>query len=369
MVVRFVTHYEDMYYQHKQVRLPACRAVFHALLHVADCVEWLGPMWSYSQWTMERMCGLWVLKVKQKQQADRNLSLALLRDLQLHSLQYVVDTQRMTDDSNPSQDILDELCPGNSAEDDSDIDASQPEVCASEYYTATLHSPVKGHINLVLKDARLLRSFITADNSPANLQPLDNAISAASTGIRGRAPDDIPTSVKVRLWRRLAINDYSVEQQLFKAYIRSLHFEKQDGRDATYVRIQYEGGAPGGDAVGGFARINFFFVYDDGHKSHMLANIDIISTASVNAQLVRNIAPVRGGARGRARGRGATGSARASESGRPQAALDLSQSALLFKIVPGREMVIVGIDAIVALMGIVYCGQDGYLVRRDSCFN
>ena len=40
----------------------------------------------------------------------------------------------------------------------------------------------------------------------------------------------------------------------------------------------------------------------------------------------------------------------------------------VFKIVPGREMVIVGIDAIVALMGIVYCGQDGYLVRRDSCF-
>ena len=26
------------------------------------------------------------------------------------------------------------------------------------------------------------------------------------------------------------------------------------------------------------------------------------------------------------------------------------------------------VDAIVALMGIVYCGQDGYLVRRDSCF-
>ena len=164
-------------------------------------------------------------------------------------------------------------------------------------------------------------------------------------------------------------------------------FEKQDERDATYVRIQYEGGAPGGagNAVGGFACINYSFVYDDGHKSHMLANIDIISTASVNAQLVRDIAPVRGGAHGRARGRGAsasagargrgrgagasaTGRVRAFESGRPRAALDLSQSALLFKIMPGREMVIVGIDAVVALMGIVYCGQDGYLVRRDSCF-
>ena len=52
----------------------------------------------------------------------------------------------------------------------------------------------------------------------------------------------------------------------------------------------------------------------------------------------------------------------------PRAAPDLSQSAPLFKIVPGREMVIVGIDAIVELMGIVYFGQDGYLVGRDGCF-
>ena len=43
------------------------------------------------------------------------------------------------------------------------------------------------------------------------------------------------------------------------------------------------------------------------------------------------------------------------------------ESAVLFKLLPGRETVAVDVDAIVALMGIVYCGQDGYLVRRDSC--
>ena len=41
---------------------------------------------------------------------------------------------------------------------------------------------------------------------------------------------------------------------------------------------------------------------------------------------------------------------------------------VLFKLLPGRETIVVDVDAIVALMGIVYCGQDGYLVRRDSCF-
>ena len=39
MMARFVRHYEELYYQHKLVHLPTCRAVFHALLHVPDCVE------------------------------------------------------------------------------------------------------------------------------------------------------------------------------------------------------------------------------------------------------------------------------------------------------------------------------------------
>ena len=51
------TYYEDLYYQCKQARLPVYRAVFHTLLHVTDCGEWLGLMWSYVQWMMERMCG------------------------------------------------------------------------------------------------------------------------------------------------------------------------------------------------------------------------------------------------------------------------------------------------------------------------
>ena len=45
-----------------------------------------------------------------------------------------------------------------------------------------------------------------------------------------------------------------------------------------------------------------------------------------------------------------------------------SQSAVRFKLLPGRRMVAVGVYAIVALMGIVCCGQDGYQVRRDWCF-
>ena len=119
------------------------------------------------------------------------------------------------------------------------------------------------------------------------------------------------------------------------------------------MRIQYGGQGSAEDVVGGFAVINYFFIYDDGHKSHMLANIDIIGTASMDARLVRNASPARGG-----KGRGASALREAAP----------CQSAVLFKLLPGRETVAVDVDAIVALMGIVYCGQDGYLVRRDSCF-
>ena len=37
-------------------------------------------------------------------------------------------------------------------------------------------------------------------------------------------------------------------------------------------------------------------------------------------------------------------------------------------MLPGGEAAVVDVDAIVALMDVEHCGQDGYLVRRDICF-
>lgn len=39
---RFVRHYEEQYYRHDVSRIAACKPVFHALLHVAEGVAWLG---------------------------------------------------------------------------------------------------------------------------------------------------------------------------------------------------------------------------------------------------------------------------------------------------------------------------------------
>ena len=148
-------------------------------------------------------------------------------------------------------------------------------------------------------------------------------------------------------------------------------FEKLNRRDATYVRIQYESGAAG-DVVGAFAHINYF-VHDDGRKYRTPANMCVTYTVSVDVQPIRDAALVRGAARGRGRGAGVGASASGAR-GRERGASALRasaspqavppQNAVLFKVLPGRETVVVGVDAIVALEGIVHCGQDGYLVRR-----
>ena len=161
--------------------------------------------------------------------------------------EWAVATTGTADNCDARHRICDGPSPGDSTEDD--IETGN--VCASEGYSTTLHSPVKDRLNLTLKGARLLRYFIVADDvNSSNLQLLGAAIDSAVTGVRGRARDDTPITANVRLWRRLAINDCAVEQQLFKAYVRSQRVEKLGVRDITYVRMRYELGEK---MVGGYA--------------------------------------------------------------------------------------------------------------------
>ena len=93
----------------------------------------------------------------------------------------------------------------------------------------------------------------------------------------------------------------------------------------------------------------------------MLVNLDIINIACVDVQLALNSSPVRGRARGGARG-GVCGGARGGVHGRGRGTGPTTESVVLFRMLSGAETV-VGVDAVVALMGGVYCRQDGYLLR------
>ena len=64
-------------------------------------------------------------------------------------------------------------------------------------------------------------------------------------------------------------------------------FEKPGEWDVTDVHIQYEHGR---NMVGGFARINYFFVHNGGRdpEPRMLVNLDTLGAACVDFQLALN---------------------------------------------------------------------------------
>ncbi|EKM48750.1 uncharacterized protein PHACADRAFT_108338 [Phanerochaete carnosa HHB-10118-sp] len=54
----WVTKFEQYYYQYDLARLAVCVLTLHALLHFADSIEAVGPLWAYWAFPMERFCGV-----------------------------------------------------------------------------------------------------------------------------------------------------------------------------------------------------------------------------------------------------------------------------------------------------------------------
>ncbi|KAF8752888.1 Transposase family tnp2 [Rhizoctonia solani] len=54
---KWVKDYEKYYYMNDQARLSACTLPLHALLHIANDIEAMGPVWAYWAFPMERFCG------------------------------------------------------------------------------------------------------------------------------------------------------------------------------------------------------------------------------------------------------------------------------------------------------------------------
>lgn len=54
---KWVEDYEKLYYEHKAERVRACSLPIHSLLHIADDIQFMGPVWCYWAFPMERFCG------------------------------------------------------------------------------------------------------------------------------------------------------------------------------------------------------------------------------------------------------------------------------------------------------------------------
>ncbi|EUC56560.1 transposase family Tnp2 protein [Rhizoctonia solani AG-3 Rhs1AP] len=53
----WVVDFERLYYRHDADRLRICTLPIHSLLHIADDIEKMGPVWCYWAFPMERFCG------------------------------------------------------------------------------------------------------------------------------------------------------------------------------------------------------------------------------------------------------------------------------------------------------------------------
>ena len=221
---KFLLHYEKTYYRYKFSRLQCCKSQFHLVAHVAEGIRWLGPMTNYSQWTMERVCGILVDKVKSRSQANRNLSLAIQTAQQLHSIPLFLatDDNQDLDDSDTST--------------GSDSDINQPPCYSS--IIQQLHS-IKGRAQKKAS-GRSLRSYtskavLTIQKPKRKLKAWEVMLTKAylqQNLIEEQVPKD-----QVQIWKTCKLNlaGHVLDQ---KTAVRSANFEYQASRDASHCRYE-----------------------------------------------------------------------------------------------------------------------------------
>jgi hypothetical protein len=153
----FLEYYEHRYYALRFNRLPACLPVFHQLAHVADFLDTLGPMWMYSQWVMERVCGLMVRNADNRFTANRNMEINLLLQEQRNLIPFLnlelEDNGSNVDGTQPdyrTEIWLDEL--GNQVEPPSGVSSTGEDA--------------DGNINLLEVMLKLLHPSKSANSNP-----------------------------------------------------------------------------------------------------------------------------------------------------------------------------------------------------------
>ncbi|KAF9546385.1 hypothetical protein CPC08DRAFT_738550 [Agrocybe pediades] len=87
----WVEQYERLYYQTSPDRLPACPVTVHNLLHVADGIEAIGPVWAYWVFPVERFCGLLKPAIKSRRHPYTNIDNFILANAQITQIKNFYD--------------------------------------------------------------------------------------------------------------------------------------------------------------------------------------------------------------------------------------------------------------------------------------
>ncbi|KAF8904553.1 hypothetical protein CPB85DRAFT_1376903 [Mucidula mucida] len=86
---QWVTDYESFYYQHNPVRIAVCPVTVHALLHIADSIRDMGPVWCYWAFPMERYCGQLSPYIPSRRRPFRSLDRYVTESTQLTQLMVI----------------------------------------------------------------------------------------------------------------------------------------------------------------------------------------------------------------------------------------------------------------------------------------
>ena len=78
----------DLYYRREDENLQMLPSTIHALLHVADCLEWNGSAWVYWAFPMERMNGMLLNLIKSKVHMSESLANGIVLQENLHHLRF-----------------------------------------------------------------------------------------------------------------------------------------------------------------------------------------------------------------------------------------------------------------------------------------
>ncbi|KAL5635302.1 hypothetical protein ACGC1H_004176 [Rhizoctonia solani] len=87
--VNWVQDYEKYYYQYNPTRMQTCTVNIHYLLHVADCIEYLGPVWCYWSFPMERFCSFVGGVVKSRRFPFENIARRIRDTAQLQVIRHL----------------------------------------------------------------------------------------------------------------------------------------------------------------------------------------------------------------------------------------------------------------------------------------
>lgn len=191
----------------------------------------MGPMWSYGQWTMERMAGLWTPKVKLRSNANRNLSLAMLRTTQIYSLSLTTRLYFKTAEyTNPEteapsenplysstwQKILDRIQVFNGKEEEPP-NMEAPAGTQPSQHLATLHF------------RKCIRPLSTA-HTHALFSFLD------SLSIEIPQPPSTSSEFQVEVWSHCRLNKLDAKRNIGSPYLRCQKYQKKVGKDSSHIR-------------------------------------------------------------------------------------------------------------------------------------